>query len=407
MSLIFKLAWRNLWRNKRRTLITAASVFVSVVLALYMRSMQLGSYDKMVRDVVENYTGYLQVHAQGYWDDKTINNTFTIQERLRDTLRQVDGVTRMIPRLESFALVSSGPHSKGAMVIGTAPREEERLTSLAEKVVRGSYLDENDGGILVAEKLADFLQVDTSDTVVLLGQGYHGVSAIGKYPVRGVLSFASPDLNRQMLYMTLEQAQQLYYAPDRLTSLAFDIRNRGQLDAVRARIEEVLPQERFEVMTWREMLTSLVQQIEADNVGGIIMLGILYLIVAFGIFGTIVMMTLERRREFGVVTAVGMNRGRLTLMLFVETVMIALMGVAAGVLVAIPLILYFYYNPIRLTGAAAETMVNMGVEPVLPMSLDPMIFVNQSLILFVVALLCFLYPFYTIRRLKPVEALRS
>ncbi|MBD3239591.1 MAG: FtsX-like permease family protein [Chitinivibrionales bacterium] len=405
--MLFTLAWRNLWRNRRRTLITAASVFVAVVLSLAMRSMQIGSYDKMVRDVVENYTGYVQVHARGYWDDKTIENTFATDSALMRTVRRTEGVTGVVPRLESFALASAGVRTRGVQVVGIAPRTETSLTGLREKVAQGTYLETGDTAALVTEGLAEYLRLTVGDTIVLLGQGYRGVSAAAKFAVGGIVDLASPELNDRTVYLPLEAAQYMYAAPDRLTSLALDIADYRDASEVASRLRDALESDRYEVMVWSEMLTQLVQQIRADNAGGIIMIGILYMIIAFGIFGTVTMMTAERRREFGVVLAVGMQRRDLSVMLFVETVFIAILGVAAGIVASIPLLAYFAANPIRLTGDLATTMIEFGIEPVLPWSMDPSIFVNNGMVVLIVAVLCSLYPYFVIRGLEVPSALRG
>lgn len=405
--MLLTLAWRNLWRNRRRTLITAASVFIAVVLSLAMRSMQVGSYDKMVRDVVENYTGYLQVHARGYWDDKTIEHTFVADSALMRTVRETDGVTGVVPRLESFALASAGVRTRGVQVVGVAPRRETALTGLRDRIVQGSYVGPGDSAAVVSGGLADYLRLSVGDTIVLLGQGYRGVSAAAKFAIAGIVDLPSPELDDRMVYLPLGIAQYMYAAPDRLTSLALDIRDYRDASLIAARLRESLDSDRYEVMVWSEMLTQLVQQIRADNAGGIIMIGILYMIIAFGIFGTVTMMTAERRREFGVVLAVGMQRRDLAVMLFVETVFIAILGVVAGMIASVPLLAYFVANPIQFTGDLATTMREFGVEPVLPWSMEPSIFINNGMVVLIVALLCSLYPYFVIRGLEVPSALRG
>src|SRR5665647_1559052 len=112
------MAWRNLWRNKRRTLITVASVFFAVFFALLMRSLQLGSYDNMFRNVIESYTGYLQVQQEDFWDNKTVDNLFLFSPEISQTIEKDQNVITTVPRFESFALASSGTLTKGVLVMG-------------------------------------------------------------------------------------------------------------------------------------------------------------------------------------------------------------------------------------------------------------------------------------------------
>ena len=163
---------------------------------------------------------------------------------------------------------------------------------------------------------------------------------------------------------------------------------------------------RDEVMDWKEMQPELLQLIQSDNAGGIILLGILYLVIAFGIFGTVMMMSMERHREFGVMVAVGMKKTTLTLLVMLETCIIGLLGLAISLIAGIFLLLYMYHHPIPMTGNAALAMKEMGIEPLLPFSLDPSIFTSQMLAIVVIMAICLLYPFWNILRITPIKALR-
>ena len=406
MWTIIKIAWRNLWRNKRRTLITTASVFFAVLLALVMRSMQLGSYDNMVKNAVSFYTGYIQVHKAGYWEDKSINETFEFTQYVEDEIKSEPGITSVTPRLESFALASSGNYTKGSAIIGTDPEKEARFTNLDKFVIYGDYLKPGDDGLLVASKLAEYLKVDVGDSLVLFGQGYHGITAAGEYPVRGILDFPNPEMNKQTIYMGLKEAQYYYGAPNMLTSLAIMIHDPDKLQVKVQDLKKKLG-EKYEVMDWKEMMPDLLQEIQADNAGGIFMLGILYVIIFFGILGTVMMMSMERKKEFAVMIAVGMRKGKLILMLFFETIIIGLMGVISGVVGGFPINLYFHFNPIRLGGKAAKAIEQFNVEPILPFSMDPQYFYNQGIVVLVMTLLAFLFPLIFIIRFNVIKGMRN
>lgn len=405
MNEYFKIAWRNLWRNKKRTLITVASVFFAVFLALHMRSMQLGSYDSMRKNTIENTTGYIQVHQNGYWDDKTINNIF-INDGADKRIGQLDNVRLAVPRLESFALGSYGSQSKGIAVIGTDPVLEDEASGLSKRVIEGNYLKKGDAGVLVVVNLAKYLKLGVGDTITLISQGYHGVTAAGIYPVRGIISFPSTTMNNKLLYMDLSQAQYLYGGPDMLTSISIMLDKPDQLEETMATVRETIGPE-HEIMDWREMNIELVQGIESDNISGIFMLGILYVVVGFGILGTMMMMTLERKREFGVMVSVGMQRYKLALIVFIETIFIALIGVISGIVLALPLMYYLHLNPIQLKGEAAQAMLDYNAEPVMPFSLDLPIFYNQAIVVLVLTFVAVLYPLIVINRFNLLKAIKG
>jgi ABC-type lipoprotein release transport system permease subunit len=400
------LAWRNLWRNKRRTLIASASVFFAVVLALIMRSMQEGSYDYMVDASVSMYTGYIQVHADEYWEKRSIDKSMVLSEENITALEDIEHVTLVTPRLESFSLISYDNITKVASIVGINPEKENQMTNLKDRLVAGQYLTPDSKGILLAEGLAELLKVGVGDSVVLYGQGYHGVTAADRVPIKGIVKFRLPDLNKSMVYISLNYSQWLYSAENRITTLSIMIDEINNQNEVYDKVTSLF-NEKYEVMTWAEMMPELVQSIEIDNAGGIIMLGILYVIIGFGIFGTVMMMTAERTREFGILVSVGMKKGRLAFISFLESLFLSFIGVAAGVIVSIPLLYYFYQNPIELTGEMAEMILSYGLEPILPFRFAVNIFLDQFLTVFVIAIVSVLYPILFIRRLKPVEAMRK
>ena len=401
-----KLAWRNLWRNRRRTYITMASVFFAVLLAIAMRSLQEGTYAQMINNVVSFYSGSVQVHAQGYWDDQSLDLSMEQSSELETKLLADPQVTVAGPRLESFALISFGEESASSAVVGIDPELEDGITGLRGKLVDGSYLDANDQGLLLAEGLAEKLSATLGDTLVLLGQGYHGVMAAGKYPIQGILSFGSPDLNKRMLYLPLKEAQVMYGAEGRLTSYVLGLNNPQSSAQVVSRLETKVDSAEHEVMEWSTMMPELVQTIESDRAGGVITVFILYVIIGFGIFGTILMMTTERQYEFGVLTAIGMKRGKLAFTVLVESVIIAMLGVLAGSAIAFPIVWYLNRNPIYMGDEMAEMYAEYGMDAVLPTVIDPVIFSQQAMTVLIITLVVSLYPLFKIRRLDAVKAMR-
>lgn len=403
--MLLSLAWRNVWRNKRRTIITVSSIFFAVLLALFMRSMQKGSYENMIRNSVELYSGYIQIHRKGYWQDKSINNMLAVTDSLQSAIASTPHVNFHIPRLETFVLAASREISKGVMLVGTDPRAEDRMTQLADKVIEGSYMTADTRGVMVSQGLADYLQLGINDTIVLIGQGYHGANAVDQYPITAIVRFSNPQQNDNTIYAPVELVRAFASAPGLSTALVLSIDELEMLDVVKNDLMKKLD-ERYEVMDWKEMQPELLQLIQSDNAGGIILLGILYLVIAFGIFGTVMMMSMERHREFGVMVAVGMKKTTLSLLVFLETCIIGFLGLAISLVAGIFLLIYMYHHPIPMTGNAALAMEEMGIEPLLPFSLDPGIFISQMLAIVLIMAICLLYPLWNILRITLIKALR-
>jgi ABC-type antimicrobial peptide transport system permease subunit len=160
-------------------------------------------------------------------------------------------------------------------------------------------------------------------------------------------------------------------------------------------------------MTWKEMMIELQQQIQSDNISGMFMLGILYVVVAFGIFGTILMMTLERRKEFSVMIAVGMQRYKLAFIVFLETLYMGFIGVIAGAIVSLPVVNYFHHHPIPLTGETATAMLEFNQQPIIPFAFRADIYIAQAIIVFILTFVIAFYPLLSISRFNLISGLHS
>lgn len=405
--LTFKLAWRNIWRNKRRTLITMTSIVVAVLLSAVMRSMQEGQYDDMIQSTVGTFSGYLQVHADGYWDNQTLDNSFQATDSLLQTLQSPEGVTAVAPRIESYALGAGKQQSRPVMVMGIDVEAEQYLSNPQKRLQKGSYFERNDEqAALVGRDVLQRLNMQVGDSLVLLGQGFRGMSATGLYPIKGTVSFPNPEMNKSLVMLPLQTAQYFLAAEGRLTTASFTVENPEKITPTIEQLKSRLS-DQYEVMSWREMMPSLVQSIEADRGSGYIILGVLYMVVGFGILGTVLMMVTERTYEFGIMLSVGTPRGKLARILGIEILFLAMLGSVIGILISLSIAWYFHLNPIQLTGDMAAVTESYGLQPIIPFSVDPWIFLSQALIIFAITLLFSLIPIFNASKLNPVEAMRS
>jgi putative ABC transport system permease protein len=404
--MILQLAWRNLWRNPNRSLIAMASVWCAVVLAVVLNSLQKGIFDRLIANVVSFYSGYVQVHWAGYQSEQTLENSFHLTDSVRNAVISVPGVASATPRLEAFALASSGEKTKGCLVAGIAPDSEDRVTKIKSKVIKGSYLSDGSSAVLLAEGLAKRLQLGLSDTLILLGQGYYGATAAGKFPIGGLLHFGSPELNDQLVFLPLAAAQHWLDAPDLATTLVISPHDPTAAGETAARLRAALSAD-FETLAWQEIMPDIYEHIRTDTAGNAIILGVLYLLISFGIFAAILMMLAERQREFGMLVALGMKKAQLALMVLLESIFITLTGCVLGIAVSWPIVWQLAEHPIRIGGEIAEVFEKFGFEAVFPASLTLSVFGNQALTVLVIGLLLSLYPVMKVLRLNPVEAMRS
>lgn len=405
--MLLKLAWRNIWRNKRRTTITVASIFFAVLFSIFMEAIQKGAWDNLISNVVNFYYGYVQIHEKGYWEDQNLDKAFVLQDSLTEVVRQEPGVRNVLPRIESFALASTGNNTTGVLVVGIEPELEKGMTKLNERIVAGSYLSVKDNAAVIAKGVAERLSLGIQDTLILISQGYHGVNAAGKYPVKGIVEFGSPELNKQMVYLPLPEAQWFYGAEGLVTSLALELESPNHINATVADLTERLDTSQYEIMDWKALLPDLVEAKRLDSGGNVIVYFILYMIIAFGIFGTILMMTKERSYEMGVLISIGMHRSQLGRVIWLEVMILGLLGAALGMLFSVPLVAYFHVNPLEFAGDYSATMEQFGFEAIFPAAFRWPIFAYQALIVIIITFILGLYPMWKIRKLEPVKAMRA
>ena len=406
MKTNLKLAWRNLWRNRRRTIIAISSIVFSVLLASWMRSMQEGSYDSMIENSVKFYSGYLQVQDTAYWEERTLDNSFEANPGLIHEIQKVKNVSLVSNRVESFALAANHLKSKPAMVMGIEPEAENQITGISKKIKEGVFLKNGDKGAVLGKGLAEYLNLKVGDTLVMISQGYHGLSASGLFEIKGIMSHPIAEFDKRLVYLDIETAREFYSAPGLSTSLVIMTDNHNQVNHIKHRIEQITGAKN-KVMTWNEMQPEIEQLIESDRGSGIIMLGILYMVIAFGMFSVVLMMVKERRREFAVVNAVGMQKNKLSVVVFFETIFIGLIGCSIGLIISYIFCLYFFYNPIPLTGEMATATEQYGMEPYMFFSMKSSLFYSQMILVFFISVFISIFPVYNIYRLKITKAMRG
>jgi ABC-type lipoprotein release transport system permease subunit len=405
--MLLKLAWRNIWRNKRRTIITASSIAFAVLFCGFMGAIQEGSWDNMIDNVVASYTGNIQVHKKGYWENPSINDLMEYDASLLSVSQLSEKISFSTPRLESFALISTGENTRGTMIVGIQPDTEDQFTGMADRVVKGNYLKQNDDGALVGDALAELIGVEIGDTIILISQGYHGVNAAGKYPIRGYVHFPTPQFNKAVVILNLTSAQQFYGAEDLVSAVVIKAEKIETEEKIVTDMTQGLDTSAYEIMTYKELMPDLIKSKQVDSAGNYIIFFVLYMIIAFGIFGTILMMMKERQYEFGVLISIGMEKIKLFMMVWLELLMLVTLGVLIGIVLAFSVSYYFHVNPIVLTGEFAQAMENFEFEPVMPASIELWIFILQAIIVYGICIAIIIFPYFHLKKLEPVKALRE
>ncbi|WP_236975284.1 ABC transporter permease [Membranihabitans maritimus] len=406
MITVIKLALRNLWRNKRRTLITAASVMFAAFFAIAMSSIQKGTWFNTLEGMLHNYTGYIQVHQKGYWENQSIDLLMDNSPAFKDTLLNAPGANKVLTRLENFALASANNKTKGVLIAGIDPAQANSFSNIEDQLIEGRYLTPDKSEAVIGKDLSKTMQLNVGDTLVAISQGYRGNNAVGQYRITGIADFGTPEFNKQMVYIPLAEAQYFYAAENLLSSFVITTSSIDHIDETVQYYKNHLDTNQYEIMSYEELIPSIIEAQSIDEASSKIILYILYLLIGFGILGTVMMMLKERQYEFGVLKAIGMKSRMLFQMVALEILGIGIIGVVAGSIIALPIVTYFNKNPIALGDKYAETYEQFNMEPLIKAIIDPRIFYEQVVVVFVMVLFISIYPLFSLKKLKPVAAMR-
>lgn len=400
------LAWRNIWRNKRRAFITSFSIVASLFFILFMRQMQLWTYDFNIKNTVSGYVGYIQITDSTYVDEKILDNSLAVNQLPDGVINSIEGISGTFPRLQSGALVSTGVKSKFAGVMGIQPEIDNTSLKLSKKLKEGVLLKNDDSEIMITEKMAKYYQVKVGDSLVMIGQGYQGYTAAGIFRIKGILKFSAGDM-ANMVFMALPESQVFFSAPNRFTHYLINIENSKDIDEISKELTNKLNDSNLAIRTWEDVLPGLKQGLELDSNSGLLISGILYMIVGFGIFGTIVMLYNERIFEFGILSAIGMSKASLLVTTLTEIFLLTILGVILGNIVSFPLLYYLNMNPIELQGETAQSMIDQGFEPYIGTGIYWDVFLMNSLSILLITGFTSLYLVVKLWKLDALNAMKQ
>ena len=409
MGRLLKLAWRDVWRNRRRSLLTIGAVLFAVLLISLANSVQFGTYDAMEATVVRTFVSDMQIHRAGYLEEPSLMASLEEDEQPWRDIRQRHGwIQAATRRLSGYGLASSDSSSAGASIVGIEPQAEGLLTTFATNPVSGRALAAGDRGeVLIGETLARNLGVAVGDTLVLLTQGYQNVMGADLYAIQGLLRTGTPDLDRALVVMPLADAQYLFSMEGRFTEFVIrtdDFRKAAQYAAA---LQASLPEDEYEALAWRSMMPELEQMRALDDAGNYVFYFFLVLLIGFEIFNTTTMSMMERVREFGVMLSLGVKPRQVSFLVAMELAIKVLLALVIGFAITYAAVLLLSQNPIPLSEDMRQMYDDFGftVEGIF-FSARPVIFVFPLASVAFVAIASMVYPVLRMRRFSPVQALR-
>jgi ABC-type lipoprotein release transport system permease subunit len=392
-----QLAWRNIWRNKRRTLLTSASVVIAVFFSVLLESLNEGMWNYLIDNEIQMYSGHIEIHMKDYWENKSIENAIVDPTDIHMALDSLNGVVSHTNRLDMFVLASWGEKSRSCILWGVQPG----LT------YGTAQIDGSQKGLWIGEGLAKFLNIAKGDSLILMGQSYYGRKSAEIYPVAGISHNSIPEIDRRLIIAPIEVVQDFSDLHMGATNVLVNLKNKEQVDEVAEQIKQTINLDNYEVMSWQQILTGRMVLYRMRDAGVLILKLILYFIVGFGILGTVLMTNSERKREYGILMAIGMKRQKIILTHIYEMLYISLIGVVGGAILVMPIMLVLHHFPIPLTGGLAEVMWRYNIEPIIIFSDDPFLILKNASLVFLMTILVTIVPVNILARLNLMKAIKS
>ncbi|MBX3045040.1 MAG: ABC transporter permease [Candidatus Kapabacteria bacterium] len=410
MFLILKIAWRNIWRNWRRSILTILAVIFAAFFITLMKGIQKGTFDMNIKNTLELFTGYMQIQKDGYQDNPTLNKAFSMDLEMLGTLQGNSKIKGFSPKITAFGLIGYENNSLGAAIFGIDPSRELLYSNIGSRLRKGTFLnDANINDIVIGDRMIKNLGASIGDTVVILTQAFDGSTGNQKFVISGIFKFGSNELDGMTVFMHISAANELLAMNNKINTISLFLHKIEDIPEVKKELDELMEKKAhlgLVLLPWDDILVDLKQTIDMKIISEFFYVGILVMIVGFGILNTVLMSITERFREFGVMIALGTKNYILVSAVFIETMMLTAIGLIFGFAAGYGANLYIVNNPIILPGAFTELYQELGFLPEIHSSLSSDIFIYTGIIILVVAVVVFIYPAYRLSKLTALKGIR-
>jgi ABC-type lipoprotein release transport system permease subunit len=409
--MIFKIAWRNILRNKRRSIISVLLSILCVAVLMFFQGLNDGGHEKMIADNVEVYSGYLQIHGQGYQENGNYDHLIFDLDEVLEKIKDVKGIKAQTIRLETFALFSAKEDAIGGMLVGINPENEAKISRIKRALSGGRYLSASDtNAVYLGEDLAKRLEVKIGDELVFISSALDYSMAAAKLKVCGFFKTNLFDFDKRTAFVNKVFLDQEFLADNTASHIIIFPENLDRLNKIQKNIKAVLPKGKYEVMTYQETLEAILQFINLDNAFGALTFGLLALIVFFVVMIFSLISILQRTKEIGIMRAIGTTQEQIYKMLLAEGLIFALASIFIGGAIGTVLNYYFQNHPMQFTAdpSVVEMYRQFGmVDLVIPAKISFYSLFLGVIPVFLLNILSVLYPAWLVNKMRPIDAIEE
>jgi putative ABC transport system permease protein len=402
--MLLKIAWRNIWRNKKRSLIVLTSIVIGTIAAVVLDGLSIGMLNQMLFNQINTGISYIQIHKKGFNDNKTVQNYMPDYKHVEDVLKKNPQIKYYSKRVITFGLLSSATNSSGVYMNGILPQEEENVSVIKSSIVEGSYLTQKQREILIGKDLAEKLGVGLGDKVVALCTTPDGTVGTDLFRISGIYETASSEFDKVNIYINLHSAQQMMGIGDNIYEFAIVPGDYERVPAIKDKLVSQLGN-RYEVLSYIDLLPTLILSLDLYKESMLIFDIIIALALIFGIANVMLMSVFERIREFGVLMSIGIKNAKLFIMIIVEAFIIGVLGTVIGIGLGSLIELFLSKVGINLS-IFAESLKSFGVGAIIYPVLSLSNIATLLMMIPFISVLAAIYPSYKAIKLEPVSAIR-
>jgi putative ABC transport system permease protein len=402
--MLFKIAWRNIWRNRTRSVVVIASVAVGLFAGMFMMAFFQGAINQGIQSTVETQLSHIQFHNPAFIADKDVNFTIGDGPAIIGRLKKDAGVKAVSGRLVTTGMISSSSTAAGVEIHGVVAEDEKAVSTISKDIIEGSYFTGKKNEIVIGEKLAIKLGVKLHNKIVLTFQSKTGDLTAGSFRIAGIFRSRNSAFDQTTVFTGFDDLAALLGTGNGIHEIAVMLKDGQKTDAFDRTLKKEYPT--LLVQSWTELspqmalLTGIMDQMMY------IIIGIILLALMFGIINTMLMAVLERQREFGMLMAIGMNKPRVFFMILLESVMLTCAGIPVGILFTIITVGSLSRHGIDLSGFS-QALSQYGFSNIIYPALQQSMFLPVSLMTAFTAVLSAIYPAIKALRFKPAEAIHK
>lgn len=402
--MFIKIAWRNLWRHKRRSLLIISSIVIGVIAMMLMDSLSRGMMKQMLDRYVMAHVSHIQIHDAGFENDNDVHKVVPEHQKVEKLLSSTKFVKHFSKRVSVFGLLSSANASAGVAIIGIEPRKEKNITDIHTKIISGKYLSNNLHEVVIGEKIAEKLEVEVGDKVVSVASDVNGNVSNELFRVAGIYRTNDDNFDKTYIYIPLATSQKMLGLGDGIHEFAMITANTKFVQQYKDTLSKAIVGN-YELMTYWDKMPMMLSWVDMYDQMILIMYLIVGIAVLFGIVNIMLMAVFERVHEFGVLMSIGMKKWNVFKMVIQEAFVLGFFGTVVGFVIGM-----IIYYPLSIYGIDfsiyAESLSSYGLGSILYPIMTKEVVIYSFLTMPIVTVVGAIYPAMKAIKLQPTEAMR-